>query len=99
VLAALLPALGEPVDRGEFNPPPATGFAAPPAAVLARLSQAAQQGRVGESVTLAAQAAGETNLTALSPATLAAIVQTLRQIGLPDVARRFAVEVALAHAL
>jgi len=99
VLAALLPALGEPVDRGEFNPPPATGFAAPPAAVLARLSQAAQQGRVAESVALAAQAAGETNLTALSPATLAAIVQALRQIGLPDVARRFAVEVALAHAL
>lgn len=99
VLAALLPALGEPVDRGEFNPPPATGFAAPPSAVLARLSQATQQGRVAESVALVAQAAGETSLTALSPATLAAIVQALRQIGLPDVARRFAVEVALAHAL
>ncbi len=99
VLAALLPALGEPVDRGEFNPPSATGFAAPPSAVLARLSQSAQQGRVAESIALVAQAAGETNLTALSPATLAAIVQTLRQIGLPDVARRFAVEVALAHAL
>jgi hypothetical protein len=35
----------------------------------------------------------------VSPATLAAIVQALRQIGLPDVARRFAVEVALANAL
>ena len=33
--------------------------------------RAAQQGRVGESVALAAQAAGETSLTALSPATLA----------------------------
>jgi hypothetical protein len=99
VLAGLLPALGEPIDRTEFNPPPATGFAAPPAAVLARLSQAAQQGRVAESVALAAQAAGETGLTTLSPATLSAIVQALRQIGLPDVARRFAVEVALAHAL
>ena len=99
VLAALLQALGEPVDRAEFNPPAATGFANPPQAVLARLAQSAQQGRVGETVALAAQASGETNLTAVSPATLGAIVQALRQIGLPDVARRFAVEVALAHAL
>lgn len=99
VLGALLPALGEPVDRAEFDPKPATGFAAPPQAVLARLAQAAQAGRVAETVALAAQAAGETALTAQSPATLAAIVQALRQIGLPDVARRFAVEVALAHAL
>ncbi len=99
VLGALLPAVGEPTDPAEFNPPPATGFAAPPQAVLARLSQATQQGRVAETVALAAQAAGETELTALAPATLAAIVQALRQAGLPDVARRFAVEVALAHAL
>lgn len=99
VLGALLPAVGEPTDPAEFSPPPASGFAAPPQAVLARLSQATQQGRVAETVALAAQAAGETELTALAPATLAAIVQALRQAGLPDVARRFAVEVALAHAL
>jgi hypothetical protein len=99
VLAALLPALGEPVDRAEFNPPPATGFAAPPQQALARLAQSAQQGRVAATVALAAQAAGETPLTQLAPATLTGIVQALSQIGLPDVARRFAVEVVLAHAL
>ncbi|MDF3073624.1 MAG: Antifreeze glycopeptide polyprotein precursor [Alphaproteobacteria bacterium] len=99
VLAALLPALGEPVDRAEFNPAPATGFAAPPQQALARLAQSAQQGRVAAAVALAAQAAGETPLTQLAPATLSGIVQALRQIGLQDVARRFAVEVVLAHAL
>jgi len=100
VLAALLGALGEPYDRGEL-PSPAKGarFAPPPQAVLARLAQTAPQGKVAESVTLIAQAAGETELTSLAPATLNAIIVGLRQIGLPDVARRFAVEVALAHAL
>ncbi|MGE0154443.1 MAG: hypothetical protein AB7R90_17640 [Reyranellaceae bacterium] len=99
VLAALLMALGEPVDRAEFNPPAATGFAQPPQAVLARLGQSAQQGRVAATLALAIQAGGETSLTQLAPATLAGIVQALRQAGQPDVARRFAVEVALAHAL
>jgi len=99
VLAAMLRALGEPVDPNEFNPPPAKGFAAPPQQVLARLSFAAQQGRVAETAALAVQAAGETSLTALAPQTLASIIQALRQAGQPDIARRFAVEVALAHAL
>ena len=99
VLAALLGALAEPYDRAELTVPPGGRYAVAPQAVLARLSQSAPQARIAESVALIAQAAGENDLTSLAPATLSAIVVALRQIGLPDVARRFAVEVALAHAL
>jgi len=99
VLAALLGALAEPYDRAELTVPPGGRYAVAPQALLARLSQSAPQARIAESVALIAQAAGENDLTSLAPATLSAIVVALRQIGLPDVARRFAVEVALAHAL
>jgi hypothetical protein len=100
VVATLLQALGERYDPAELNPPAiVNGFANPPSGILDRLALAGEQRRIAETVALVCIAAGEQPLTALSPSTLAAIIGRLRQLGMEDVARRFAVEVALAYGL
>jgi hypothetical protein len=100
VVAAMLQALGERYDPAELNPPAiVNGFANPPSGILDRLALAGEQRRIAETVALVCIAAGEQPLTALSPSTLAAIIGRLRQLGMEDVARRFAVEVALAYGM
>jgi hypothetical protein len=100
VVAAMLQALGEHYDPAELNPPAIVGgFAKPPAGLLDRLAVAADQRRVAETVALICIVAGEQPLTALSPDTIGAIIASLRRLGMPGAARRFAVEVALAYGM
>ncbi len=100
VVAAMLQALGERYDPAELTPPAiVNGFANPPAGVLDRMAVAGEQRRVAETVALICIAAGEQPLTALSPATVGAIIRHMRQLGMEDASRRFAVEVALAYGM
>lgn len=99
LIADLLRAVGEPVDPAELNISPidAGRRAAPRSVALEGLAMAAGQGRVAEAVALALLAVGEQPVASIRGELAAEIASRLTQIGLGDVARRFAVEVALAH--
>jgi hypothetical protein len=70
-----------------------------PAATLQALRSAGAGGRRAEASLLGSIAAGETPLAELHPASVAAIVRTVRQAGEDHAARLFAIETAIAYGL
>jgi hypothetical protein len=72
---------------------------APPAATLQALQVAASMKRRAEAALLAALALGELPLEALHPAAAGIVVRSLRAVGEDEVARQFAIEVAIAAGL
>jgi hypothetical protein len=70
-----------------------------PAATLQALQSASPGGRRAEASLLGSIAAGETPLAELHPATIAAIVRAVRQVGEDHAARLFAIETAIAYGL
>ena len=78
--------LGDSEGRMAVTPDPAS---------RAMMLRAANQGRRGETVMLAALILGESGLADMDMAVLAEIVSALRQVGLGQEARRFALEIAV----
>ena len=96
--AMILAAMGASLDSNAqtfLQSNPATGGAPANAEALSALISAAQRGSVGEAGIAAALAAGE-GPARLSAESLAQILRALRQAGLDDHARSFAVEALLA---
>jgi hypothetical protein len=69
------------------------------AATLQALQSASAGGRRAEASLLGSIATGETPLAELHPATVAAIVRAVRQVGEDHAARLFAIETAIAYGL
>lgn len=98
--AALLLALGDGAGTGilvEVAAVPAP--AAAPVALLAGLDAAADAGRRGETVLLAALAGADGGPAGAAPEAVVAAVRALARIGFEDEARRLAIEAAIAHGL
>jgi hypothetical protein len=100
---ALMSAVGEPVDGRVWRDLVADGdrrpVAMPGPALLPALAEAADKGRIGEGLALAALALGETRLADLPPPVLAPVVAALDRLGFIDDARALAVEAAIAAGL
>lgn len=80
-------------------PPAGARLVSAQPATLQALARAATARRQAETSLLAAIAAGDTALVELHPASVGAIVRTLRAVGEDHAARLFAIEVAIAHGL
>lgn len=81
------------------TPPGNMRLVSPPAATLQALQAAAAGHRHAEVALLASITAGETSLSDLHPAAVAAIVSALRGVGEGAAGRLFAIETAIAHGL
>jgi hypothetical protein len=81
------------------TPPPGARLVMAPAATLQALQSAGAGGRRAEASLLGSIAAGETALAELHPATIAAIVRAVRQVGEDHAGRLFAIETAIAYGL
>jgi hypothetical protein len=81
------------------TPPGNMRLVSPPAATMQALQAAAAGRRHAEVALLASIAAGDTLLSDLHPAAVAAIVSALRSVGEDAAARLFAIETAIAHGL
>lgn len=92
--AAILAALGAPLDpqaRGFLAANPALGGRPADATTLAALTAAVQASAIGETALLAALAAAPGAQT-LDAASLTALIESLRRVGLEEAARRIAIE-------
>lgn len=100
---ALMDRLGAPVGsgawRGLATVPATERYMTPNAAFVLGLRSAVTEGRLGETVILAAAALGEVPLDTVDPMAIAEIVGAMRLVGLEMDARRLATEAALAHGL
>ncbi|MBV9522657.1 MAG: hypothetical protein JO010_07680, partial [Alphaproteobacteria bacterium] len=100
---ALLSAFGDPVGPSQWLPlvaaQPVVSLDLPGAPVWFDLPRAAASRRLGETVLLAAIAAGEGERLSMQPARLVPAIEALRAVGLESEARRIAVEAALAGGL
>ena len=103
LLFALLDGLGDRVPESLWTPlldgPDRTTTAAPHPAVWVRLSTAAADRRVGETVLLSLLALGPVGPTEANPVTLRHVVSALSEIGLESDARALALEAAVAAGL
>ena len=81
------------------TPPGNVRLVSPPAATMQALQAAAAGRRRAEAALLASVAVGDTTLSELHPAAVAAIVSALRSVGEDPAARLFAIETAIAHGL
>jgi hypothetical protein len=81
------------------TPPGNVRLVSPPAATLQALQAAAGGRRHAEVALLASVAVGDSLLSELHPAAVAAIVLALRSVGEDAAARLFAIETAIAHGL
>ena len=103
MLLQLFRATGVDMPAGSTSlpetPPGNARLVSPPAATLAALQAAAGGRRHAEVALLASVAAGDTQLSELHPAAVAAIVSALRAVGEDAAARLFAIETAIAYGL
>lgn len=102
-LLNLLTAVGDPVPAAEWLPvltaaKPVDG-PHPSAGVWNALALAAREARVGDTAALALIAFGENDANAVSPLTLAKVIESLMVVGREADARALAVEAALAGGL
>lgn len=98
---ALFDGLGEEVSNAFWlaaeSTEPASG-SLPPVDVWVGLARAAQAGKVAETVLYALLAVGDSEASQLHPVAIHSIVSALRQVGLSESARAFALEVAVTAA-
>jgi len=103
LLYALLDAVGDPVpDRlwhALLDGPERSAAAVPHPALWRQLADAAEDGRMGETVMLALLALGDGGPAAVEPLTLSHVVRALHTAGLTAEARAIAVEAAAAAGL
>ncbi|NNE85296.1 MAG: hypothetical protein HKN28_15125 [Alphaproteobacteria bacterium] len=95
---SLFDGLGEQVSeafwlRAEAAESSATAF--PQLDIWVGLQRAAEAGKVAETALYTLLAVGEGEVSQLHPAAVHTIVKSLRQVGLSDAARRFALEIAV----
>ncbi len=102
VLLTLLTALGYQIDAGDWEPlfdriSETTTMPSP--ALWHGLRNASGEGRLGETVLLSLTALEEGGISQTNLLSLAAIIESLREAGLREDARRLALEAAVTHGL